>query len=431
MSLSDAISAFELRSVPVPRIHMSAKSPTRGLGKGRKKADNPTPKRVRADNRSMSYDWAVVGAGVFGSWIAHFLRQAGQSVLLLDAYGPANSRASSGGESRLIRASYGADEIYTRWTKQSLPHWMALSRRSTLPLFHQVGVMRWAGRGDAHLAASVACLERCAIPFELLEGAELSRRFPQIAFDSDTAAVLEPEAGVLMARRSIGTLVGELIAQGVEYRQEAVQPSTSTQAGNVVFACGPWLPKLFPEVVGKRIRSTRQEIFFFGPPPAAFFGPPPAAFFGPPAVRFAIPGWIDSGDPRNPYGFPDLENRGLKVAFHDLGPEFDPDTGDRQVSAEGVAAAREYLAMRFPALRDAPLVESRVCQYENTSSADFLIDRHPEKDNVWLVGGGSGHGFKHGPALGEYLVNLALHNAPADPRFSLASKEEEFAGTRL
>ncbi len=406
------------------------------------------PKRVRADNRNMSFDWAVIGAGVFGSWIAHFLRQAGQSVLLLDAYGPANSRASSGGESRLIRASYGADEIYTRWTKQSLPHWMALSRRSTLPLFHQVGVMRWARRGDAHLAASVACLERCAVAFELLEGAELSRRFPQIAFDSETAAVLEPEAGVLMARRSIGTLASDLIAHGVEYRQEKVEAISAIPAKNVVFACGPWLPKLFPEVVGKRIRATRQEVFFFGPPPAAFFGPPPAAFFGPPpaaffgpppaaffgpppAVRFAIPGWIDSGDPRNPYGFPDLENRGLKVAFHDLGPAFDPDTGDRQASADGVAAARAYLATRFPALRDAPLLESRVCQYENTSSADFLIDRHPEKENVWLVGGGSGHGFKHGPALGEYFVNTAVHNAPADPRFSLASKAEEFAGTRL
>jgi sarcosine oxidase len=362
------------------------------------------------------YDWAVVGAGVFGSWIAHFLRQKGQRVLLVDAYGPGNSRASSGGESRLIRASYGTDEIYTRWAKQSLPHWIALSRRSTLPLFHQVGVMRWAGREDAHLAASVECLKRCAVPFELLEGTELAQRFPQICFDQGTRALLEPEAGALMARRSVETLVRELVAQGVDYRRELVQLPLSLPARSTVFACGPWLPKLFPDVVGKRIRPTRQEIFFFGSPSGK---------------TLPTPGWIDSGDPRNPYGFPDLENRGVKIAFHDLGPAFDPDTGDRQISPDGVTTAREYLAKRFPSLHNAPLVESRVCQYENTSSADFLIDRHPRLENVWLVGGGSGHGFKHGPALGEYFANLTLSDAPCEPRFSLKSKLEEFTGTAI
>lgn len=364
----------------------------------------------------MLYDWAVVGAGVFGSWIAHFLRQAGQSVLLIDAYGPANSRASSGGESRLIRASYGTDEIYTRWTKQSLPHWIALSQRSSLPLFHRIGLLRLATQEDAHLAASVDCLSRCGIPFELLQGAELSGRYPQIFFDPGTRALLEPEAGALMARRSVESLVLELVAQGVDYRRETVQADSSLPARACVFACGPWLPKLFPEVIGRRIRPTRQEIFFFGPPAGQ---------------TVEIPGWIDSGDARNPYGFPDLENRGIKIAFHDLGVPFDPDTGDRQISPEGVTAAREYLGHRFPLLRDAPLVESRVCQYENTSSADFLIDRHPERENVWVVGGGSGHGFKHGPALGEYFAQVALDNAPQNPRFSLGAKLEDFAGIRL
>lgn len=365
----------------------------------------------------MLYDWAIIGAGVFGSWIAHFLRQAGQSVLLLDAYGPGNSRASSGGESRLIRASYGPDEIYTRWAQQSLPHWIALSQSSTLPLFHQVGVMRWAGSEDAHLAASVECLQRCQVPFELLEGADLSRRFPQICFDPGTRALLEPDAGALMARRSVETLVPQLVAQGVEYRQEMVRLPLSLPARSYVFACGPWLPKLFPDVLGKRIRPTRQEIFFFGSPPGE---------------KLAIPGWIDSGDPRNPYGFPDLENRGIKIAFHDLGPVFDPDSGDRQVTPQGVSAMREYVAKRFPALSHAlPLLESRVCQYENTSSADFLIDRHPHMENVWLVGGGSGHGFKHGPALGDYFSRIALQGAPQEPRFTLESKSEEFTGVVL
>src|SRR5262249_16050637 len=104
--------------------------------------------------------------------------------------------------------------------------------------------------------------------------------------------------------------------------------------------------------------------------------------------------------------------------------DFDPDRGDRRLSAEGLADARRFLAERFPALADAPLAESRVCQYEKTSNGDFLIDRHPDFDNLWLVGGGSGHGFKHGPAVGEYAAARIVDQAPTEPRFSLASKSD-------
>jgi len=180
-----------------------------------------------------------------------------------------------------------------------------------------------------------------------------------------------------------------------------------------VFACGAWLPKIFPDLLAKRIAPTRQEAFFFGTPPGdARFSPP------------AMPVWIDFSDPRGPYGFPDLENRGVKIALDQHGPPIDPDTADRVPSADALAAARDCLGQRLPALRHAPLVEARVCQYENTSNGDFLIDRHPDFANVWLVGGGSGHGFKHGPAVGEYAAAHILQGGPVDPRYSLASKAE-------
>ena len=137
-----------------------------------------------------------------------------------------------------------------------------------------------------------------------------------------------------------------------------------------------------------------------------------------------MPAWMEFADPRGAYVIPDLESRGCKLAFDRHGDEFDPDTGDRRVTRQGVEEAREFLGQRFPALRGAPLTESRVCQYENTSSGDFLIDRHPDRDHVWLVGGGSGHGFKHGPAVGEYVCDCVLRGATAEPRFSLASKME-------
>jgi sarcosine oxidase len=181
-------------------------------------------------------------------------------------------------------------------------------------------------------------------------------------------------------------------------------------ADSYVFACGSWLPKVFPALLCDLIFPTRQEVFFFGLPPGDLrFSPP------------ALPTFIDHISEF--YGMPDLEGRGVKVASDDHGPRVDPDTQERVVTPEKISQAREYLATRFPALKNAPLVESRVCQYENTSSGDFLIDRHPDFENVWIAGGGSGHGFKHGPALGEYVAEKITKGGPVEPRFSLATKK--------
>src|SRR5262249_24718879 len=133
----------------------------------------------------------------------------------------------------------------------------------------------------------------------------------------------------------------------------------------------------------------------------------------------AMPAWIDV----DLYGIPDLENRGFKIADDRHGPPFDPDSSDRFITREQIVEMRRRLGDLFPALKDAPLVESRVCQYENSSNGEFLDDLHPGLKNVWLVGGGSGHGFKHGPALGEYVAAQVLGTAgKPEPRYSLASK---------
>jgi sarcosine oxidase len=375
----------------------------------------------------MLYDVAVIGAGVFGAWTAHHLRQAGQRVVLLDAYGPANSRASSGGESRIIRMGYGADEIYTRSAMRSLDLWQQFCQRTGQTLFHQTGVLWTAAEGDAYAENTRRTLARCGAHFELLSPAELKSRYPQMDFAAATWGIYEPESGALMARRAVEAVVADTVRHGVEFLRAAVAAPHGTgtlaaistesgdtmQAGAFVFACGPWLPKVFPDLLARRIAPTRQEAFFFGTPPGdARFAPP------------AMPVWIDFSDPRGPYGFPDLENRGVKIALDQHGPRIDPDTADRVPSAAGLAAARDFLGQRLPALRNAPLVEARVCQYENTSNGDFLIDRHLDFTNVWLVGGGSGHGFKHGPAVGEYAAAHILHGEAVDPRYSLASKGE-------
>ncbi|HEY1481673.1 MAG TPA: FAD-dependent oxidoreductase [Candidatus Acidoferrum sp.] len=372
-----------------------------------------------------TFDTVVVGAGVFGSWTAwHLARQRKQRVLLVDAYGAAHSRASSGGESRIIRMGYGADEIYTRWSQQSLVQWKELFAATGEPLFLQTGVLWLAGANDAQLNASKRTLQRCDVKFEVLNRGALEKRYPQVNMDGITEAVLEPESGVLLARRAVARVVRDSVKHGVEmeitqvttpsgYRKRVEQIETSSgeriSAGQFVFACGAWLGKIFPEVLGSRIFPTRQEVFFFGCPAGD--------------TRFAapqLPTWLFQGD--LVYGMPDIESRGLKFARDAHGEHVDPDTQSRVPSTEGAAWAREYVARRFPALKNAPITETRVCQYENTSNGDFLIDRHPEFENVWLAGGGSGHGFKHGPAFGEYLAAQICGEGKPEPRFSLETK---------
>jgi len=370
-----------------------------------------------------SYDVAVIGAGSFGSWAAYLLRRTGRSVALLDAYGAGNGRASSGGESRIIRMGYGQNDIYTRWSQHSLKLWTGLFAEADRPeLFERTGVLWTPPLGDPSAAHTRAAFEKHGVSFQALTHSELEARFPQIRFSSPREGIFEPDSGVLLARRAVRAVVAQAIRNGVDYfREAALPPDGDTlrtvsgrliRAGTFVYACGPWLPKIFPDVLGGRIRPTRQEVYFFGPPPGdARFAPP------------LMPAWLDFTDERGAYSLPDLENRGFKLAFDQHGPEFDPDSGERV--ATGVREARAFLAERFPALATAPLVESRVCQYENTSTGDFLIDRHPEFDNVWLVGGGSGHGFKHGPMVGEYVTSQIEGTVPAEPRFSLVTKAPE------
>ena len=374
--------------------------------------------------------YLVIGAGVFGAWTAYSLRKAGHAVTLVDQYGPASSRASSGGETRIIRASYGPDEVYTRMAKRSLSLWTEFFANTGNSLFHRTGVLWMAKGNNQYVEQSRQTLTKVGVPFRNLDNHELRRAYPQIHVATETVAIFEPDSGALMARQAVHALVRQFIKEGGVYRQVAVRPSavntkmteivTSTgdrlTADAFIFACGPWLGKVFPEVLGKRIFPTRQEVFFFGPPAGdQRFAPP------------QMPVWIDFSDDRGMYGFPDLENRGFKVAFDLHGPAFDPDNGNRMASAEKIAAARAYVSDRFPALANAPIIETRVCQYENTSNGDFVIDRHPRAENVWLVGGGSGHGFKHGPAVGEYAAARVVGAAqPAiQPRFSLTSKGTE------
>lgn len=372
------------------------------------------------------WDIVVIGAGVFGAWTAERLRGAGKKVLLIDAWGPAHARASSGGESRMTRAAYGADAIYSRMAWDSLTDWKLLSTISGLPVFHQTGVLFFFQEEQPYARETAAVHTALGLPTQMFDRSAMARRFPQMDFSDIALGIYEPELGVLMARRAVQTLVERYVRSGGSYLQAEVVPppagkaldAVTTRAGEVVkskrfvFACGPWLPKLFPDMLGGRIFPTRQEVFFFAPPAGD--------------LRFSLgqlPGWADFNHGDLYYGFPDLETRGFKIAHDRHGAPIDPDDGDRIASVQGLETVRRYMERRFPALKGAPLVESRVCQYENSANGDFLIDLHPDWPNAVLLGGGSGHGFKHGPQVGRYAAELALGTlAKKELRFSLASK---------
>ena len=384
--------------------------------------------RVRGVSKPAPPNWdvVVVGAGVFGAWTAWELRRRGQRVLLVDAVGPAHARASSGGESRMTRSIYGADLLYTRMALDSLEDWRWLSGRSGLPVLHPTGVLMFFRQQEAFATRSIEVHRGLRLPLAVLDSTELRRRYPQIRWNGVEFGLLETGFGALMARRAVQSLVAEFVAAGGEYRLAAIDPPAAgsgltglrTGAGetlrarNFVFACGPWLPALLPDLLRARIFPTRQEVFFFATPPGDDRYLPAH-----------LPGWADFNSGDIYYGIPDLESRGFKIANDRHGVQFDPDTGDRQVTAAGLADVRAYLGLRFPALAAQPLVESRVCQYENSSNGDLLIDRHPGFENAVLVGAGSGHGFKHGPAVGRYTADLITGRLPvAEPRFSLTSK---------
>jgi sarcosine oxidase len=368
---------------------------------------------------------AVVGAGAFGGWTALHLVERGPRVTLLDAWGPGNSRASSGGETRVMRGTYGPDQPYTEMAARALKLWEKYERRWKRQFLHRTGVL-WMASGregdDAFESGSVKMLRAAKIKFKELSTAQMKKRWPQINFEGIQWGIFEPECGYLDARASCQAMVEAFVAAGGTYRQLAVlghglesgplrtlslSDGSRLKADGYVFACGPWLGKLFPQTIGALMQPSKQDVFFFGTPAGD--------------DRFTdahLPVWADHCG-RFRYGIPGRDRRGFKIADDTRGAAFDPTDGERVISRETLIDIREYLGFRFPALKGAPLLETRVCQYEQTPDSHFIIDRHPAMENVWIVGGGSGHGFKHGPVIGEIMAEVILNGCEPEPIFRL------------
>ncbi|HEX9457659.1 MAG TPA: FAD-dependent oxidoreductase, partial [Thermoanaerobaculia bacterium] len=355
-------------------------------------------------------------------WTALHLAGLGAQVELIDSWGPGNPRSSSGGETRVIRAIYGPDRVYVEMVKRAYELWDRIGASSSEPLYVETGALWLHRKDDSYVRSSVPILQELGFPVDQLTIADAARRYPQIDFRGVHSAWLERRAGALSARRACGVVRDVFEKAGGSYRMGRVKPGpivsgsmTSLQlddgsrieADGFVFACGPWLGKLFPDVIGDRVHPTRQEVYYFGTPAGS--------------ERYLpghLPIWIDFGE-RIVYGLPDTHGRGLKIADDTRGEPIDPTSANRTPSAAGIARARHVLIERFPELAKAPLVAAEVCQYENSPDGHLIIDRHPEAGNVWLIGGGSGHGFKLSPAVGEMTAQMILSGKDVPKLFRL------------
>ena len=374
--------------------------------------------RTAAAQTRKPADVVVVGAGAFGGWTAYYLRQLGASVRLVDAYGPGNSRATSGDETRGVRSSYGdrgdRAELWTGWANRAIDRWAAFDeqwgREMKVRLLFKTGDLIFRPGPDVFTERTQEVWKTLRIPFQVVKADDIRRQYPVFDLSQVTFALYDPRAGVVRARRACEVVAeafrqsgGELLmgyaapgdSAGARLQNiKTTGPSATLTAETFVFALGPWFPKAFPELMASRIRTPLGHVHYFGTPPGD------DRFTFPNLPSFNFPGVT---------GWPALppDNRGFRVRLRGSAPT-DPDTSDRAFDRSHDTLARSFLKERFPLMSTAPLLETRACHYDMSASGNFIVDRFPGFDNVWVAGGGTAEGFKFGPIMGEYIAKRVL-----------------------
>jgi glycine/D-amino acid oxidase-like deaminating enzyme len=383
---------------------------------------------------------AVIGAGAFGGWTAWHLLERGYRVTLIDAYDAGHSRASSGDETRIIRSVY-QDRIYIELTQRAIQIWQKYEPLWGVKVYHPIGVLNLNGQEHTRWQTAMGHFQDLSIPFDLLSQKEAARRFPSIHFEGIKNISIDTTGGYMLARMGCYIIAQKFVEAGGDFKCAELLPlslfrspadsilaqknlsklklsdGSTLKADAYVFACGSWLGKLFPDLLHDKIKASRQEAYYFGLPAGN-------------NLLAGLPVWCDYGAYEKEvlwYGIPargsDAVGRGFKIAKDVVGTSFDPDADDRLPTPAFLEEAKQFMAFRFPLLKNAPLIESRVCPYEMSPDAHFIIDRLPMTENAWIVGGGSGHGYKMGAAIGEMVADLIAGKRSVEPIFSLKKFE--------
>ena len=424
----------------------------------------PSAATLRGRARASSHV-IVVGAGAWGTWIAYHLRRSGARVTQLDQYGVANSRATSGDETRGIRSSYGdrsvSAELWTAWARESISRWRdfdaEFSKRFGTRFFFTTGDVIFREKPEPFTTRTQELWTAQSVKFEKITADEAKRRWPQINGEGSEVVLYEPDAGVARARDSIQALGAIARDAGVEYRVGRVRPGPSMSgrmdgvrlddgtvlhADAYVFACGPWLPKVFPDLMATRMRIPLGHVCYFGTPQGD------ARFTFPNIPSWNVPGVTG-------WAALPVDNRGFRVrgAFGPPAPpraagaeevppppppdspppdprQQDADLSLRWSNEDRITGSRRVLAKHFPAMAEAPLLETRACHYESSVNGNFIVDRLPGLENAWITGVGQAEGFKFSPVVGEYAAWRVLGDA-GDPAIAEAFRmpTEEYSAT--
>jgi sarcosine oxidase len=366
------------------------------------------------------YDVIVAGLGGMGSATAYHLAGRGRRVLGLERYSPAHDKGSSHGQSRIIRQAYFEDPSYVPLLLRAYELWEHLERETGVDLMTLTGGLMIGPPESRPFAGSKATADEYGLPYEVLDAAELKRRYPVFEPTENTIALFEEKAGFIRPEAAVKAHLNRAEVMGADLRfgeeiltweptVSGVRVETASgvyEAERLVVTAGAWAPKLLADL-GLPLEVTRQILFWFDP--VGGVGP----FL---SDRFPIFIW-EPEDGNSFYSIPahDGPDGGVKVAFFRAdGTPADPDTIDREVHDREVVFIQSYLEKYVPAL-DGELLYAKTCMYTNTPDEHFVISAHPEHPQVAIAAGFSGHGFKFCGVVGEILADLVTDGETDHP----------------
>ncbi|MDQ0511577.1 N-methyl-L-tryptophan oxidase [Ancylobacter amanitiformis] len=383
---------------------------------------------------ALDYDVAVIGLGAMGSAALAHLSARGQRVLGLEAYSPAHGLSSSHGDSRIIRLGYFEDPSYVPLLRRAYANWRALERDTGQDVLTITGVLQ-IGRPDSPIVSgTLASCRAYDLDHEVLDPADMARRYPAFALDADEIAVFETQGGFVRPEAAVAACLDLARRHGAHIRMPArvtaIAPDDGgvtlhvgeerVRVGRVVAATGPWIGQLVPALAALA-SPIRQVVAWYAPKDEA------ATALG------ALPVFLrDAGPVGSFFGFPQLDGAGVKVGKHAhfREPIKDPDAPNPPVNEADTALLDDFIARRLP-LAAGRRLAAATCRYTMLPGEDFLLDTLPGVPNVVVASPCSGHGYKFASVVGEILADLAQHGETALPiaAFSFAALEAKVAAT--
>jgi glycine/D-amino acid oxidase-like deaminating enzyme len=362
----------------------------------------------------------VVGGGIAGTMTALDLQKRGNQVTLIDRWEPGHARAASSDYNRVIRAISGNDEFYTRWARESRLRWLEMQAETGQKLMYECGALILATEGHSDWEdASAATFDKVGVPYYKFDKADISARFPQFKVPEIAYALYEPEAGMLMAHRCVITGIdlfkksGGTVKRGhvtTDISEKPLLDGKPLEADVIIIATGAWMSEMFPKTIKPISTIIGLPVFYTSTPNGS------DAF-----DKEKMPCWIDHG--QNSFGIPSSEGSGIKAMIA-IPEKIDLDNDERLIRREALARTQSYIKHRFPLLEGEKVVDSKFNQIILTPDTHFVVDWHPEHENVLFAGGCSGHLFKHGPIFGEFVSGVAMRDYGTANRFKVAGRKK-------